>query len=231
MLVICEDCAKKYNIDESRIKGNRARFTCNECGHIIIVDKADLNRSLFSSMSASGSSPTSSSSIDLLKEMEVPITDNTEKETESMAQEFSKTYDRRKPQWKFRGIPVFVFFISGMIFALIFISLVTGYLYTEYLYSEYMADVLNKKFELRQQLMIRSSLIFGGAWLFVLIFFTIFGRYIHAKLAILVKNANQLAKGEYDIEIARTGPREVRDLAFALERIREQLTSQTGGQR
>ena len=46
MLVICEDCAKKYNIDESKIKGNRARFTCNECGHIIIVDKTDLSRPL-----------------------------------------------------------------------------------------------------------------------------------------------------------------------------------------
>ncbi len=39
MLVICEDCAKKYNIDESRIKGEKAKFTCMECGHIIVVEK------------------------------------------------------------------------------------------------------------------------------------------------------------------------------------------------
>ena len=39
MLVICEDCAKKYNIDENRIKGEKARFTCKECGHIIVVEK------------------------------------------------------------------------------------------------------------------------------------------------------------------------------------------------
>jgi len=39
MLVICEDCAKKYNIDESRIKGEKAKFTCRECGHIIVVEK------------------------------------------------------------------------------------------------------------------------------------------------------------------------------------------------
>lgn len=41
MLVICEDCAKKYNIDESRIKGEKARFTCKECGHIIVVEKPE----------------------------------------------------------------------------------------------------------------------------------------------------------------------------------------------
>ncbi len=39
MLVICEDCAKKYNIDETRIKGKKAKFSCRSCGHIIIVEK------------------------------------------------------------------------------------------------------------------------------------------------------------------------------------------------
>ncbi len=43
MLVICEDCAKKYNIDESRIKGEKAKFTCKECGHIIVVEKPELS--------------------------------------------------------------------------------------------------------------------------------------------------------------------------------------------
>ncbi|WP_457574660.1 HAMP domain-containing protein [Desulfolithobacter sp.] len=39
MLVICEECAKKYNIDETRMKGDRARFTCRQCGHLVIVEK------------------------------------------------------------------------------------------------------------------------------------------------------------------------------------------------
>lgn len=37
MLAICEDCSKKYNVDESKMKGDRARFSCQECGHIIVV--------------------------------------------------------------------------------------------------------------------------------------------------------------------------------------------------
>ncbi len=49
MLAICEDCSKKYNIDESKMKGDRARFSCQECGHIIVVvrkgtaDRSDEN--------------------------------------------------------------------------------------------------------------------------------------------------------------------------------------------
>ena len=39
MLAICEECSKKYNIDESKMKGTRARFSCRECGHIIGVVK------------------------------------------------------------------------------------------------------------------------------------------------------------------------------------------------
>jgi predicted Zn finger-like uncharacterized protein len=39
MLAICEECSKKYNIDESKMKGERARFSCQECGHVIVVVK------------------------------------------------------------------------------------------------------------------------------------------------------------------------------------------------
>jgi DNA-directed RNA polymerase subunit RPC12/RpoP len=39
MLAICEDCSKKYNVDESKMKSDRARFSCQECGHIIVVVK------------------------------------------------------------------------------------------------------------------------------------------------------------------------------------------------
>ncbi|NLZ17000.1 MAG: hypothetical protein GX087_04630 [Desulfobulbaceae bacterium] len=39
MLVICEECAKKYEVDESQIKGLKACFPCQKCGHAIIVYK------------------------------------------------------------------------------------------------------------------------------------------------------------------------------------------------
>lgn len=39
MIVICEDCGRKYRIDPERIKGKTARFKCKACNHIITVSK------------------------------------------------------------------------------------------------------------------------------------------------------------------------------------------------
>ncbi len=39
MIVICEDCGKKYRIDHTRMKGNTAKFKCKACNHIITVTK------------------------------------------------------------------------------------------------------------------------------------------------------------------------------------------------
>ncbi|WP_153305835.1 zinc-ribbon domain-containing protein [Desulfogranum mediterraneum] len=39
MLVICEECSKKYNIDLAMMKSDQARFSCYECGHIIVVKR------------------------------------------------------------------------------------------------------------------------------------------------------------------------------------------------
>ncbi len=223
MLVICEDCAKKYNIDESRIRGNRARFTCNECGHIIIVDKADLNRSFISSANPGGHRA-AAASVDLLQAMEMPVDETPGTGCASGQQEAnSAKCERRKPHWKFRGIPLFVYFILIVLFSLLSVSLVTGYLYTEYLYHEYMADIVRGEPDYRHELLLDSSLAFGATWLFVLLVISIFGRRLHAKFCELVVNANQLASGEYNIEIVKKGSREVRDLAFALERIRQRM--------
>jgi predicted Zn finger-like uncharacterized protein len=39
MIVICEECGKKYRIDASKIKGTAASFKCRVCTHIIMVSK------------------------------------------------------------------------------------------------------------------------------------------------------------------------------------------------
>jgi len=39
MIVICEECGKKYSIDPLKIKGNKAKFKCNVCDFIITVIK------------------------------------------------------------------------------------------------------------------------------------------------------------------------------------------------
>jgi predicted Zn finger-like uncharacterized protein len=45
MIVICEECGKKYRIDISKIKGKEARFKCKACNHLIPVTKTETNNS------------------------------------------------------------------------------------------------------------------------------------------------------------------------------------------
>ena len=41
MIVICEECGKKYRIDPSKIKGAAASFKCRMCSHVIVVSKPE----------------------------------------------------------------------------------------------------------------------------------------------------------------------------------------------
>ena len=41
MIVICEECGKKYQIDPLKIKGKEARFKCKACNNVITVSKPE----------------------------------------------------------------------------------------------------------------------------------------------------------------------------------------------
>ena len=41
MIVICEECGKKYRIDPDKIKGAQASFDCKACRHRITVRKPE----------------------------------------------------------------------------------------------------------------------------------------------------------------------------------------------
>ena len=40
MIIICEECGKKYRVDPAKIKGRAASFKCRSCAHPIVVSKA-----------------------------------------------------------------------------------------------------------------------------------------------------------------------------------------------
>jgi predicted Zn finger-like uncharacterized protein len=42
MIVICEECGKKYRIDPAKIKGKQAKFRCEACNHILTVSKPEV---------------------------------------------------------------------------------------------------------------------------------------------------------------------------------------------
>ena len=41
MIVICEECGKKYRIDPDKIQGRAASFKCRQCSHLIMVRKSE----------------------------------------------------------------------------------------------------------------------------------------------------------------------------------------------
>jgi predicted Zn finger-like uncharacterized protein len=45
MIVICEECGKKYDINPAQIKGREAKAKCKSCGHVITVTKKEVSRS------------------------------------------------------------------------------------------------------------------------------------------------------------------------------------------
>jgi len=133
MLVICEDCAKKYNIDENKIKGDSARFPCQECGHIIIVHKPDPSTS-----PAKPKEKTTDASSKISGEQSASSTESASTKSAQAA-----------PAGK--GLPISVY---------LFITLIAGFLLISgmfaYLYLQYIPGIINHQVELRTQAIAKS---------------------------------------------------------------------------
>ena len=42
MIVICEECGKKYKIDPAKIKGSEAKVRCKACNHVFVVKRPEI---------------------------------------------------------------------------------------------------------------------------------------------------------------------------------------------
>lgn len=137
MLVICEDCAKKYNIDETRIKGDRARFSCRECGHIIVVERPVA--------AEQPADPTQTDAIepDPVASTDSPTTedqDEQEKKTRSNTEEKERGASH-KPG---RGMPITAYLVLALMVG--FLSI--GAAFT-YLYFRYIPQLMNTQVDMR----------------------------------------------------------------------------------
>lgn len=205
MLIICEDCAKRYNIDESRIKGNRARFTCKECGYIIIVEKSDTTRRLISTPSSPQLSSEENGSIDLIREME--DTADPFLSRQELGAESAQTTEKHK-----KTAPVLFYFLLGLLAAFLCISGVLGYLYVVYI-----ADVLLEK-GAEADFLIRAFLLLGIAWALALGVFFLIARIMAKSITRLKDDVMRFVRGEHGGTITSKGPREIRELADTLSK-------------
>lgn len=215
MLVICEDCAKKYNIDESRIKGRRARFTCNECGHIIIIDKADISRPLVQKQDEElSTSPT----IDLLREMEAPFgldseskQDHSDESSDNATTEEEQQAAEKKAS---AGTSISGYFLIGSILTFMIISAGIGYIYMTVL-----ANILAQQVDVKTDLIVQSVIILGGGWLLVFMIMLLIARYVSKSLVKLTEDANRIVLGERDREIQPRGPKETKEIALVIQKL------------
>lgn len=217
MLVICEDCAKKYNIDESRIKGNRARFTCNECGHIIIVDKADLMRPLLRSASQQ---PSRSPSIDLLKEMEAPLPSDLNPKTESSNQtDKSDGLDANQSAALKRGGLTFksYFLIAG------FLSFCITNAGIGYIMVQHYSKIGRQPMELHSSLLITSILVLLGTWAVSFLILFGMGAYLSRTVNSMTAILNRIDQGEKGVELVAKGPRELKNMAQILSSLSSKI--------
>ncbi len=59
MIVICEECGRKYRVDPARIIGQAAGFSCRACGHRIRVVKPDRPQTPAAEPAAAAETPSS----------------------------------------------------------------------------------------------------------------------------------------------------------------------------
>ncbi|CAK8722734.1 hypothetical protein GMJAKD_11955 [Candidatus Electrothrix aarhusensis] len=153
MLVICEDCAKKYSIDEKRINVPKVKFNCRACGHIIIVEKPK---------SIENMSPENLSSSALAVEKGSAGQDK--KETKKQEQEKTETSAsvaepspavraalRHSAAATGKGIPFFLYLLAIMLVGLLIISTIFVHFYLNTV-----PDVLQHQLELRSRALTES---------------------------------------------------------------------------
>lgn len=122
MLIICEDCGKKFNVDENRIKTKKAKFTCNKCGHVIVVEKPVAK------------------AFDPIREK----VSSSKGEEERDHADPERSSSGRKKKYASKGIPISVYIFLTLITGFLMVSGAFGYLYFKYI-----PNIINNQIELR----------------------------------------------------------------------------------
>ena len=137
MIVICEECGKKYRIDEEKISSEKAGLKCPECGHIIDIAKPE-------PQVKTGSS----------SENQEASASNPKIEPDKKEKQKVKSVSRKKPSRSGRisiGVKLLGMFL---IFTLLSASFLT------FVYLKYVPSLMSKQINLRTYSLCRT---FGAA--------------------------------------------------------------------
>jgi HAMP domain-containing protein len=148
MLVICEDCAKKYHIDEKRIKAAKAKFSCRACGHIIVVEKPkEVEKSLFDSKTVfTGNEEEKNDKADPSNQETDRSKASNTKKTTSVDIETVRSAVGQSVVAQGKGFPSSIYLLVIMLVGFLIISGTFTYIYLNAI-----PDVINHQIELRSQ--------------------------------------------------------------------------------
>jgi methyl-accepting chemotaxis protein len=63
MEIICDECGKKYRVDETKMKGDRAKVKCKACNHVMAVTRPQADVPNTASLSAANYQPSETTAI------------------------------------------------------------------------------------------------------------------------------------------------------------------------
>ncbi len=132
MLVICEECTSKYNIDGSRMKSNRAQFSCRKCGHVIVVEKQHSSSLPTESEKNTTQQSTRETTSEKNKQVSLPDTVDGKKQDKQKRRSLTGSF----------SIKFYLIFLP----VIVFLSMATAFLFV---YFKYIPHLMNEQLDLR----------------------------------------------------------------------------------
>ena len=218
MLVICEECAKKYNVDEKKIKGERATFHCKQCSHQIIVQKPRQSTVKLPSESRQNAIQHEKSDIASVTDpvhQGVPIGGAVKSVAPQVTPQSIKTGSSGVRKKKKTNMSVGFYFLVAMLIGFAAITGGVGYLYFFYI-----PEVTGKPVDMMVLSSSISLSIVVAIWFIGLISFFFLARFITKPLQELTAIVHRISLGELDLTIEPKGPREIQELGKACDRMR-----------
>ncbi len=218
MIVICEECGKKYKIDPDKIKGKGARFKCKNCNHVITVSKPQ------DKPQEPPTPPQMEESVARQEEKRPPKPEP-EKEEGPTGKKAGKRSGRKMKRFGLRAKMIVLFLMVPIVF-----MVAAAALYVLQL-EELSAFITHESSKLVTQ-MAEDSIagtsrvvffILGGTIILIGVIVSLYGYGLTRKIIHLTETADRISVGELETEIGIKSNDEIGDLADAIARMQESI--------
>ena len=217
MIVICEECGKKYRVDPSRIKGKAASFSCHACRHVIVVFKPKPISSQGQPMPNRDALPKTAvddraGTIDVEKAGGVPDADPV----------IAAARQRHRPGGLgLRAKMLLLFLLIPLILtAGAFLFYIWQFGITPRSFSQEGAAIFARLAD--KEIMVALA-VFGAALLLFAIIVVVYAQRLAGKIKTLTEIAERISGGELEVEVETKSRDEIGQLAAAIAGMRDYI--------